>query len=482
MPIINTVTGGNTEPQLVSIDNAVTEFPQTFSPPTGYDGLSSVTVQAPANFKASNIKKDVEIAGVTGTYEPYLQTKSVQATEFPTIVEPDMGVDGMNSVSVTAPANLEAENIAHGVTIAGVVGTYNSFLPELSAQTLTTLKADDFYGMSGIPSHFLDGQYSLTEVELPEGIIGLLQYSFYSCHNLSVVKLPSTLEYINPYCFAYCERYRPDVSGCPNLREYGDYCFRRCGCNSQVEDWSFTFPNAESRLASGMFGECTKLKSVDMSRITSSMAFWDAKGPFISSGIESVIMPEVSDDAWYELAVGLFYFATELKSIEWPAFREIPAKTFTGCSSLSSVTIAEGNTTIGRGAFGGCYALKSITLPSTTGWIYEYAFGYPEFENYSPAQLNDSYDTNKNWVNGYCGITNITIPANANFVDYCFCGAKDLVSVVMLATKPPDMQGTHVFEDTNSSLVITVPKGCLEAYQTATNWSAYADIMVEASE
>ena len=127
MTIINAVTGAGADPQLVSIDNAVTEFPQTFSPPTGYDGLSSVTVQAPANFKASNIKKDVEIAGVTGTYETEFnkQTKTTQATAFPTVLEPDTGYDGLSKAVVTAPDNLTAENIKKGVSIAEVEGTYD---------------------------------------------------------------------------------------------------------------------------------------------------------------------------------------------------------------------------------------------------------------------------------------------------------------------------------------------------------------------
>ena len=53
------------------------------------------------------------------------------------------------------------------------------------------------------------------------------------------------------------------------------------------------------------------------------------------------------------------------------------------------------------------------------------------------------------------------------------------VHIIMECSTPPTMSGNG-FESSGIS-EITVPKGSLEAYQTATNWSNYADKMVEAT-
>lgn len=42
---------------------------QTVTPDTGYDALSSVTINGDADLTAGNIKKDIVVFGVTGTYE-----------------------------------------------------------------------------------------------------------------------------------------------------------------------------------------------------------------------------------------------------------------------------------------------------------------------------------------------------------------------------------------------------------------------------
>ena len=109
---------------------------QSITPESPVDGYSQVSVSAVTsaidnNITAGNIKKDVQILGVTGDYDPQpnLETLSVTPTTSAQSITPESPVDGYSSVSVTAVTaaideNIVPGNIKSGVTILGVEGTY----------------------------------------------------------------------------------------------------------------------------------------------------------------------------------------------------------------------------------------------------------------------------------------------------------------------------------------------------------------------
>ena len=104
---------------------------------SGYDGMSQVTVNAvtsdvDSNITPENIKKDISILGVTGSYEPepYISEELTisPTTSLQTFI-PDEGVDGFNNVTVNAvtssiDSNIIPKNIKRGITILGVDGNY----------------------------------------------------------------------------------------------------------------------------------------------------------------------------------------------------------------------------------------------------------------------------------------------------------------------------------------------------------------------
>ena len=62
-----------------------------------------------------------------------------------------------------------------------------------------------------------------------------------------------------------------------------------------------------------------------------------------------------------------------------------------------------------------------------------------------------------------------------------FSNCSKLTNITLLPTAPPGI-GSGVFSNISASATFTVPKGTLNAYQTADGWSTYADKIVEATE
>ena len=73
----------------------------------------------------------------------------------------------------------------------------------------------------------------------------------------------------------------------------------------------------------------------------------------------------------------------------------------------------------------------------------------------------------------------ITIPPNVTFIDgLSFRQCERLYKITLEGENPPSL-ASDVFIGTSGLAEIIVPKGCAEAYKSATNWSTYADIIKE---
>ena len=132
-----------------TVDLAMALGNQTITPTSG-KVLSQVVVKKPATLIAGNIKKDVNIGGVTGTLEPQtapkLQTKTVTPSKLQQSISPDSGYDGLSGVTVEAiPPNYViptgtvniTTNGTHDVSgKASVVVAVPSSQPTLNAPTI----------------------------------------------------------------------------------------------------------------------------------------------------------------------------------------------------------------------------------------------------------------------------------------------------------------------------------------------------------
>lgn len=127
--VVGTYDGGTPSLQTKSVNPTTSQ--QVVEPDTGYDGLSAVTVGAvtssiDSNIQAGNIKSGVNILGVNGTYTgggSNYQQKTVTPSASQQVVSADSGYDALSQVTVNGSSNLVAGNIKKDVEIFGVTGT-----------------------------------------------------------------------------------------------------------------------------------------------------------------------------------------------------------------------------------------------------------------------------------------------------------------------------------------------------------------------
>ena len=137
----------------------------------------------------------------------------------------------------------------------------------------------------------------------------------------------------------------------------------------------------------------------DMTNYSYDPAPWDSQ----SSSIKSVVI----SDGVTSIGDWAFFNCSSLTSVTIPdSITSIGSWAFAGCSSLTSVSIPSSITSIGNSAFRDCSSLTSVSIPNSVTSIGNYGF----------------YECS--------GLENITIPASVTYVGiYTFFGCSRLKSV-----------------------------------------------------
>ena len=263
---------------------------------TGYSpvNVSAVTSAIDSNITAGNIKKDVTILGVTGSYEPNISPISITpTTSSQTIVAPS-GIDGYSPINVSAvtsaiDSNITAGNIKKDVTILGVTGTYEppppktGLLREVSAQ-----------GVFGVPT-------STSSFSLPSTATNIGDYSMYYAFSQSAgivsADLSSVISIngINAMAWAF--------QGCSNL--------------SSVDLSNLVTVGGNGALSQA-FQNCTSLTSVSLPNLTTISNNNGMYAAFYRSSITSVSLPKLSSLTG-SYALRLAFGGTSISSISFPA-------------------------------------------------------------------------------------------------------------------------------------------------------------------
>ena len=168
--------------------------------------------------------------------------------------------------------------------------------------------------------------------------------------------------------------------------------------------------------------------------------------------IKSIVLP----DGVTSIGSSAFYNCSNLESINTPsALTVIGSNAFYGCNKLSTVPLPEGTTSIPDYAYQGMKGLTSFVVPSTVTSIGKYAFSYCQ------------------------NLESITIPESVTSIgESCFNGCTSLTSITVLATEPPTVGDYYSLGQVNKkTCLLIVPEGCVSAYQSATFWKDFENIV-----
>ncbi|MBQ1968461.1 MAG: leucine-rich repeat domain-containing protein, partial [Flavobacteriales bacterium] len=280
----------------------------------------------------------------------------------------------------------------------------------LNGEEITNLVIPD--DITSIEKYAFSGCSGLTSVSIPSSVTSIGDSAFSGCSGLTSVTIPNSVTSIGDWAFRNCSGLTSVTIG-NSVTSIGNYAFD--GCSGLT---SITIPNSVTSIGIGTFSDCSSLKNL---RIEDG----DTE---LSLGQNLYDSSNEGQGLFFDCALDTLYLGRNLKYDTSSSYGYSP---FANNKSLTSVTIGNSVTCIGKYAFYKCSGLTSVTIPN------------------SVTRIGDS----------------------------AFLNCNSLVTVHCRPVTPPTLW-EDVFRFNASGRKIYVPAASVEDYKTAANWSTYADDII----
>ena len=217
---------------------------------------------------------------------------------------------------------------------------------------------------------------SLTKIIIRNSVTTIGAEAFVDCTNLTSVTIPDSVTTIGEGAFIYCANIT-SVTIPDSVTAIGDLTFYACESLTSI-----TIPDSVATIGRGAFYGCNNLADVyyrgteeqwckikidDANTYLIDATIHFAGRTVIDSGTcgDSVDWVLYEDGELVINGTGDMYNYTYLGQTPWAEYND----------RIVEITVGEGVTSVGIGAFYGCSAVKSISLPSTVYNIRLFAFG-----------------------------------------------------------------------------------------------------------
>ncbi len=286
--------------------------------------------------------------------------------------------DNCEATKITIPSSIK--NIEYGA----FKNAYNMHYFDVdSASSSYAAKDGVLMSKDGKEIIAFPARYEQSSYIVPESVISIAPYAFYSNRVLKSISFSSSLTNIGEYSF-YNANTMKELSFPASLKKIDTYAFYQ---NSELT--TVNFSEGLEEIGSSAFYGLVKLQSLSFPK---SLKVIRDNAFFKCDRLSSITFSEGLE----EIETLAFSNLTNFTKVSFPStLKKIGNSAFSACSSLESVTFSEGLEEIGNYAFALCSSITSINLPASLKKV-----GYNPF--YAVLELDENTfkisSSNQNYV------------------------------------------------------------------------------------